>query len=55
VKLQMLNDYALAAVGLFAIAAYIAMVAWGYAELRSRFPKVGAHKKRSRNKVATRR
>ena len=55
VNLEVLNRYVLAAIGLFAFCLSIAILAIGFSELRSRLPKIGTRKKRSRNQSATRR
>jgi hypothetical protein len=55
VNLDALNGYVLGVIGLFAVCLYVAIVASGFAELRSRLSKVDARRRRSRNPNATRR
>jgi hypothetical protein len=55
VNLEVLNGYVLGVVALFAVCLYVAMVAAGFIELKSRLAKPGTRKKRSRNLSATRR
>ena len=45
-NLEALNKYVLGVIGLFALCLYLAMVAAGFVELRSGFPKADARRKR---------
>ena len=49
------NRYVLMAVGLFAVALYVALLYAGFTELMSRITKSEKDKKRSRNHVSVRR
>ena len=49
------NRYVLAAVGLFAVLLYCALLYAGFTEFRPRMSKNNSNKKRSRNRITTRR
>ena len=49
------NRYVLAAIGLFGVLLYVGLLYVGFVEFRSRISKNNSNKKRSRDRITTRR